>query len=282
MIKNNFTTYILLFFLILQANAQKTDLKSPSEYFPNERTKILVVGTIHLDYPNLDAAKTDKKDQIDVLEESKQKEVTELVNYIKQFKPTKVVIEAWDNFNATEKLREYKKGKFRDERSERYQLGIRIASELNLDTLYAIDANPMVEDLQELDSTYTENLFKGFDFKSDDPLWEITNEWYKTIGKLPTEMNLLSYYKYINSREHHKYEFGAYLVGDFKLENERGADILSVWWYNRNLRIFRKIQKINNGTDDRILVIYGNGHAAILRQLFDSSPEYDFIEFDSI
>lgn len=282
MTKNNFPLYIFLFLFINQANAQETDLKSPSEFFPNKKTKILVVGTIHLDYPNLDVAKTDKTNQIDVLDKSKQKEVTELVNYIKQFRPTKIVIEAWDSFNATQKLREYKNGKYRNERSERYQLGMRIASELNLDTLYSIDAEPMAADLYELDSTYTMSLFKDFDYKSDDPLWKTTKNWYETIGKLPQEMNLLDYYKYINSKEHHKYEFGAYLVGDFKLENERGADILSVGWYNRNLRIFRKIQKINESTDDRILVIYGNGHAAILRQLFDSSPEYDFLEFNNL
>lgn len=31
-----------------------------------------------------------------------------------------------------------------------------------------------------------------------------------------------------------------------------------------------------------ILVLFGNGHGAILRQLLESSPEYDFIEFDGL
>ena len=75
---------------------------------------------------------------------------------------------------------------------------------------------------------------------------------------------------------------GVYLVGDFKLDNGRGADILSIWWYNRNLRIFRKLQEITENKDDRILMIFGNGHAEILRQLLESSPEYEFIEFDKL
>jgi hypothetical protein len=92
----------------------------------------------------------------------------------------------------------------------------------------------------------------------------------------------LDFLKHLNSKESHQYGFGVYLVGDFKLDNHRGADILSIWWYNRNLRIFRKLQEITEDKNDRILVIIGNGHAEILRQLIESSPEYEFIEFDSI
>ena len=72
------------------------------------------------------------------------------------------------------------------------------------------------------------------------------------------------------------------MTGDFKLDNGRGADIISYWWYNRNVRIFRKMQSISNKPKDRILVIFGNGHAAVLRQLIECSPEYEFIEFDSL
>ena len=86
----------------------------------------------------------------------------------------------------------------------------------------------------------------------------------------------------MNSEENHKLIYGQYLTGDFKLSNSRGADILSIWWYNRNLRIFRKLQEMTTNENDRILVIFGNGHASILRQLIESSPEYEFVEFDSL
>jgi hypothetical protein len=42
------------------------------------------------------------------------------------------------------------------------------------------------------------------------------------------------------------------------------------------------LQTITNGPKDRILVIFGNGHAAVLRQLIECSPEYEFIEFDGL
>jgi len=76
--------------------------------------------------------------------------------------------------------------------------------------------------------------------------------------------------------------FGAYLIGDFKLGNTRGADALAMHWYSRNLRIFRHIQQITTSPDDRILVLYGSGHIQLLNQLFECSPEYNYIKFNEL
>ena len=148
--------------------------------------------------------------------------------------------------------------------------------------MYSINATSYDEDLVKLDSIYFEKLFRDFDFQSDDPYNAYYREWYKEEARNIPNINLLEYFKHMNSRESHQYGFGVYLVGDFKLDHGRGADILSIWWYNRNLRIFRKLQEITENTNDRILVIFGNGHAEILRQLLESSPEYEFIEFDKL
>jgi len=107
-------------------------------------------------------------------------------------------------------------------------------------------------------------------------------EWIRERNKAVSKVVLIDYFKHINSKETHQYDYGAYLVGDFKLDTYRGADVLSVFWYNRNLRIFRNIQRITESTEDRIIIIIGNGHAAILRQLLESSPEYDFNELDNL
>ena len=257
-------------------------LKSPAEFFPAEKTKVLVVGTFHFDFPGLDVVQTAEEDKIDVLTEPKKSEVTELVNYIKKFNPNKIAIEAFETWKATEKLRKYKQGDFRDKRDERYQLGMRIATELQLDTLYAIDAGSMSEDLEKLDSVYIRELYKDFDFQHDDPYLDMFYKWTDDEKKSISKVNLLNYFKHTNSRESHLYNYGIYLIGDFKLDNARGADILSSWWYNRNVRIFRKLQEITEDENDRILVIFGNGHAAILRNLIEASPEYEFVEFDAL
>jgi len=259
--------------------------KKPSEYFPDPKTKVLVVGSFHFDYPNLDAHKTEKSDQVDILSPKTSKEVTELINYIKKFKPTKIAIEAWPNWNANQKLKEYKEGKHTNKRDERYQLAMRLAKELNLNEVYSIDAGSVLDDFAETfgktDSLYFKNLVKDYDFLNDDRI----SKQYNTFIKSTEPKNfksLLEMFKYMNSKEYHQYEYGAYLTGDFKLREHDGADMLALYWYNRNLRMFRKIQEIPKNSDDRLLVIAGNGHATVFRQLFTISPEYDYVEFDSL
>lgn len=258
------------------------EIKRPSAFFPNERAKILVAGSFHFDYPNKDMAKVQESDQIDVLTEPKKSEVTELVNYIKKFRPTKIAIEAFPEWEATRKLTKYKKGEFSDQRDERYQLAMRIARELNLDTLYSIDAESFDKDLMKVDSAYFQSYFEDAGLKTNDQFLEMYQNWYSYDDKLASKISLLDYFKYMNSEDVHKLGYGSYLIGNFKFEDHRGADILSIWWYNRNLRIFRKLQEITESNKDRILVIFGNGHASVLRQLVESSPAYEFVEFSKL
>ncbi|MGG7440524.1 DUF5694 domain-containing protein [Chryseobacterium arthrosphaerae] len=273
--------YIFLVCLSTSVLAQK----KPSDYFTSPKTKVLVVGSFHFDYPNLDAHKTRKEDQVDVLSPETAKEVTELVEYIKRFKPTKIAIEAWPSWNANQKLKEYNEGKHRDKRDERYQLAMRIASELKINELFSIDAESILDDLEKhfgkTDSAFFKNLSKDYDFRSDDPVSQQFIAFYKS-SEPKNFKSLLDTFTYMNSKESHQYGYGAYLSGDFKLREHDGADMLALYWYSRNLRMFRNIQNIPHNSEDRILVIAGNGHAAVLRQLFTTSAEYDFIEFSSL
>lgn len=276
-------TFIYIFLVCLSTSVFSQ--KKPSDYFRNPKTKVLVVGSFHFDYPNLDAHKTNKEDQIDVLSPKTAKEVTELVEYIKKFKPTKIAIEAWPDWNANQKLKEYNEGKHRDQRDERYQLAMRIANELTINELYSIDAESVLDDLEKqfgkTDSVFFKKLMKDYDFRSDDPISQQFIAFYKS-SEPKNFKSLLDNFIYMNSKESHRYGYGAYLSGDFKLREYDGADMLALYWYSRNLRMFRNIQKIPHNSEDRILVIAGNGHAAVLRQLFTASAEYDFIEFSSM
>ncbi len=276
-------TFIYIFLVCLSTSVFSQ--KKPSDYFRNPKTKVLVVGSFHFDYPNLDAHKTNKEDQIDVLSPKTAKEVTELVEYIKKFKPTKIAIEAWPDWNANQKLKEYNEGKHRDQRDERYQLAMRIANELTINELFSIDAESVLDDLEKqfgkTDSVFFKKLMKDYDFRSDDPISQQFIAFYKS-SEPKNFKSLLDNFIYMNSKESHRYGYGAYLSGDFKLREYDGADMLALYWYSRNLRMFRNIQKIPHNGEDRILVIAGNGHAAVLRQLFTSSAEYEFIEFSSM
>jgi len=263
-------------------NSGENQIKTPGSFFPEDKAQVLVVGTFHFNYPGLDDHNTTPEDQINVLKEPKKSEVTQLVNYIKEFKPTKIAIEANPGWKATEKLRKYNEGEFRDKRDERYQLAMRLASEIQLDTLYEVNSYSLSRQLYKSDSTYLKTITGDVNWDLEDPYWKHVEAWFEYDDKLASKTNLTEYISYMNSRESHEYGYGLYLLGNFKSENNQGADNLSIWWYNRNLRIFRNIQGITQGPEDRILIVMGNGHAAILRQLFEASPEYEFVEFDSL
>lgn len=285
--------YTLLFMtLVLMSCNNKTQnidvdesnnlLKPASEFYPKERAQVLVVGTFHFNYPGLDELKTEESDKIDVLKEPKKSEVTELVEYIKKFKPTKIVIEAKPGYGWNDKLKAYKFGEYREKRGERYQLAMRIANDLNIDTLYTADVKALSDDLHNQDSLFYNSLTNKINWELEDPYWDAAKKYFDYREKQMKSTKILDMIKYMNSREGHNANFGLYLTGSFATGNGQGADNFSMWWYNRNARIFSNIVNITESADDRILVIFGNGHAAILRQFFEASPQYDFIEFDSL
>lgn len=257
------------------------EIKTAGEFFDIPKTQVLTVGVFHFDYPNLDALKTEEKDKVDVLSETRQVEMAELIQYLKKFKPTKIGIEAHNN-RFTKDLKLYKEGNFELSRDERHQLGVRLAAELNLDTLYAIDAGSFSNDLSQVNPTLFQEMWEDYDWKSDDLVDSLKRNWFDYQQNLLKEISLFEYLKYMNSEESHQYGYGTYFTGDFRLGDTRGADVLSTYWYNRNLRIFRKVQEMTESEDDRILLIFGNGHAALMRQFFTYSPEYEFIEFNSL
>lgn len=55
-----------------------------------------------------------------------------------------------------------------------------------------------------------------------------------------------------------------------------GAKLVSKW-YERNIKIFANLQRLAK-TGDRILVIFGAGHAPTLRELIRYDPELRLVD----
>ncbi len=253
-----------------------------------KQASILFVGSFHFAYYNLDAHKTDKDKQIDILSEQKQKELTELLNFIAKFKPTKIAIEAGRNTGyIMHNYRAWKRGERQLTKNEIEQIGFRLMDRFKLDTVYGVDDGTILYDLYDgKDSNYfrpvLDTIYADWDFQSNDTISTLYKANYKKNDELNKEMTLLNYFKYFNSDKSLNRGYGAYLVGDFKLGDTRGADALAMHWYSRNLRIFRHIQQITNSPNDRILVLYGKGHVEILKHLAECSPEYKLVKFGEL
>ena len=279
-----FIILIGIIFTGFNGTAQK--LKDPDFFLApdkNNLPKIFLVGTFHFEYYNNDAYKIEKNKQVDILSEQKQKEVKELLDYIAVFKPNKICIEAPAKWKAMDKYREYKFGKKNLARDEIQQIAFRLMDKFQLDTVFSIDAGSVADDLSEnkdsaIIKPYIDSIFKDYKFQANNNY----NKWRDYLTSLQTDVSLLDFFKYQNSSKVLLRDYGAYLVGDFKLKKFNGADALATYWYDRNLRIFRNIQNITASSSDRILVLFGAGHISILDQLFSCSPEYDYIKFNDL
>lgn len=283
-----FSTLIFaMFFTVI--NGQIT-IKHPDEFLQKgeKMPEVLLVGSFHFAYYGADAHVTAEEDKVDILSPSVQKEVKDLVDYIARFKPTKIMVEGGRNSGyIMSRYRNYKKDKSTLKANEIDQICFRLMDQFGIDTLYGTDANGLISDMyRHKDSAafhpFLNEMYKDWDFRNDSEMDKRYEEWYDYDDQLSNQIPLLDYFKYMNSDESIKRMHGAYLIGDFKLGEHRGADALAIHWYARNLRIFRNIQNVETSPDDRILVLYGAGHVSILKQLFESTPEYELIPFGSL
>jgi hypothetical protein len=270
---------------------------SPSRRSPKRRTQpfdpdrilvgdrqlpqVLLLGCFHFDYPGLDAHKTPKEDEVDVLAPERQKELEELLEVIMRFRPNKLAVETQGGWLMQE-YRRYQHEHTPLGRNEYYQIDFRVMERAGLDTIYAVDADPLMWDLYAgPDSTthraWLDPLYEGWDWGGPDAASQRYKELYRAQDLFAHDHTLLETFLAMNDDHALDRSFGSYLNGGFLLDQYRGADILSIHWYDRNLRIFRNIQRITTSPDDRILVVFGAGHMGILKHLFECTPEYQLV-----
>ena len=295
MLLKGITISVCLSILMLQVNAQhrftveQAKTQSDSILSGNrDLPQMLILGSFHFAYYNLDAHKTGEDEQVDVLSVQRQKEMEELVAYISKYKPTKIAVESGPITGYL--LRNYEEwiaGKRSLGRSETEQIGFRLMRQFGMDTIYGVDAIPLMYDLYDAkDSTVLrpilDSIYTDWDFRSDDSSSQLYTDWYNFDDQLALKMSLKDYFIYMNDDWVLDKGYGAYLTGDFKLGSFEGADALAMHWYSRNLRIFRNLQEIVTSPDDRILLIIGAGHAGILTHLFECSNEFELVKVGEI
>lgn len=223
-------------------------------------------------------------DKIDVLKPEYQYEIENIVKRIAKFKPTIIVIEREPNeqqkFDSL--YNQYLLGKYILSRNEEEQIGFRIAKMMKLKKIYCVDSwgrdYEAISTVIEGKDSLSNKKFMNYFNKSIDTLQQyFPKPIFKTKG-IRAEL--------IRQNEENKVktDLGTYLLGIFKYENNEndffGTDFVTGWWFNRNLRIFRNIQKINASPTDRILVIFGAGHMNLLNVFFDASPEYKLLKIN--
>jgi hypothetical protein len=242
------------------------------------RTEVMTLGSFHFNFPNLDVKQISKNDQIDVLEPAYQKEIESIVDKIARFKPTIIVIERHPSEQRfTDSIySQYLNGQYSLKRREEEQIGFRLARRFGLQKLYCVDEwgkfSPRLDSIVYGKDSIEAEKFEAYFTSNPDASKKLIREpIFKTNG-------ILAELRQANDEANIKESLGNYFVGLFKYESKdhdfTGVDFETGRWFNRNLRIFRNIQRIQAGPSDRILVIFGAGHMNLLNIFFDASPEF--------
>jgi hypothetical protein len=242
------------------------------------KTKVLLLGTFHFDNPGLDVAKFENAD---VLSPKRQQEIIEVIEQLKVYRPTKIFVEMPPETQAgiDAAVIKYKAGQTTLKANEVFQIGYRLAKELDLPTVYAVDyrdAQFPYDSLVKVAVANRQHDLLGFMKRSIDSIEQSFNASLKTktIKALLLEQN---------TDKTREFQVGAYYhfleAGD--RDNHVGAYLVSEWW-RRNMVIYGNIQKRLERQDERILVLFGSAHTALLHEMMKYNPGLELVPVNTV
>ncbi|MHB1313200.1 MAG: DUF5694 domain-containing protein [Gemmatimonadaceae bacterium] len=230
------------------------------------RAEFLFIGSFHMGNPGRDVHNTRVDD---VLSAKRQREIAEVARLIERYRPTKVMIEAaaerQDTTNARFAASCHASRPLG--RNETEQLGFRIACDLGLTTVYAVDWNELgpIKDEDSID--YRQAVARHqqqAQYEAHLAIGRAENEREQALLDSGTVLEML---RYLNSAAYRRQNaMGYYRIGTLGTPSDPiGANWVQLW-FGRNLQIFNNIAR-HTDAGDRVLVIYGAGHGNYQRQL---------------
>jgi hypothetical protein len=239
-----------------------------------QKTKVLLLGTFHFDNPGLDVA---KYENANVLSPKRQQEIADVVMKLKQFRPDKIFVEqepaAQPRLDSL--LNQYKENRWTLYANEIYQLGFRLAKELQLPTLHAVDYRAAAFPFDSLGKV-----------AAGAKQYSLLQRLKTTIDSIQTAFNSQLQTSTIrqillqeNNAANQRFSVGGYfdfLVAGGK-DNHVGSYLVSEWW-RRNMVIYENILKRLDGNEKNVLVIFGSSHTALLKEFMKFNPNIELVD----
>ena len=249
----------------------------PSLDPPTPRPQLLVVGMYHMDNPGRDVVNLEADD---VLSPRRQREIEAVARALAAFRPTRVAIEfpRAKQDEIDDRYARYRAGNHELGHSEDDQLGLRIAAMLDLPRVDAVDWNemPPVTGIEVIDYQAGAKRLGQQDFLA---AMRARLESRSAASQQRLERGSVGdMLRWLNDPARLRDSNAAYfdyarIAGD---DDYPGANWLQ-FWYGRNLKIFANLTRIA-GPGERVLVIYGAGHAPLLRQFAGQSGYFEVLE----
>jgi hypothetical protein len=242
---------------------------------PAGSSQLLILGSYHMSNPGLDSVNLQADD---VLSPRRQSEIVDVVERLAQFAPTRIAIEApYRDSASTVAYAKYLKGQYALGRNETEQIGFRLAKRLNLAAVDPVDY-PMF--MSGLTPSEIENPKPGPDAKPQD-ISPAKSPPLSEEDLLLRKSTVREYLLHVNDPSLvHKgqAQYMKMLLPDNSSPAIYARTDLVTNWYKRNLRILANLNRVTEIGKDRVLLLIGFGHLAILRQLAGDSPYYCVVD----
>jgi hypothetical protein len=226
--------------------------------------EVMLMGTFHFNSPKLDAVKVDN---IDVTTAESQRQLDDLAQRIvNELKPTRVLLEYDQKYDAeiNARYQRYKEGAYDLPVNEIYQVGFRVAQVADLPGVASFDDRDipwMIQPMIEYAKTHEPETLAAYEQKIAD----ITAAMQKEQDSLSLVELLIRKNEAQEFTSNKAFYIDTNAVGAGT--NFTGADAASSWW-QRNFRMYALIQKAA-GPGERVFVLGGSGHIAIIRDLLE-------------
>jgi hypothetical protein len=234
---------------------------------------LVILGTYHMGTPGNNVV---NPKVADVASPERQKQIVELVERLKRFKPTKIVVEvdSEDDAKTQQAYDKYLSGQYQLTRNETNQIGFRLAKESGHKKVYCVDWSDFWDDpsINYLKYAPTDPELDAFLKRWQGNLKKEVDAEYEEILPLPITDQLILLNQSDRIEKSHRTYYDLIRIGRGK--EYVGAGYVA-WWYHRNLVILTNIIRLTDSPGDRVLVIYGVGHAKLLTQFAKESGFYN-------
>ena len=215
-----------------------------------------------------------------VLTPTKQTELADVASRLAKFNPTKIAVEALsDRLDfATKKFDSFIPETLTKDPDERVQIAFRLAHQLGQKSVYGIDEQSDTIDYFPFDKveTYAKRHEKTAMLnRMREDVEKMVKETEAAQKTKPVRLMLADMNEATRTlSDHQNFYYGLLAIGDAK--EQPGAE-LNAAWYQRNARIFAKLVQVAR-PGDRVIVMFGAGHAFWLRHFVQNTPGFQLIE----
>ena len=264
---------LILLFSTSISNSQTNPSLTESKKL--EKIKVLNLGVFHFGItPDANKTNYDESDRKNL------QEIKEITKAIAQFEPTIILVE---ELPKNQKILEEEYEKYAKKPSEQTRFAGKETELLGFEIGRLAKTKKIIGIDHKLNYMYNaDNFAKSLDAKNYFIVKERL-EGYSDKRKDVKEIGLKQKLLSMNTKGYYNYMINvnadllAYANSEDKFE---GAD-QAAKFYQRNIRMFANINKLELDLDDRILIISGAAHASFFYKFMSRSPIYELVELES-